>query len=308
MLTRPTLLDIAILNGADSAAGLIEEVMQAHPEIAAGHWRTIRGLNYRTKVRTSVPTVPFRDANEGTAVVKSTYANRLVETYICNPYWECDKAVADASEEGPEAFIATEAAGILEGAMQTLAKCFYYGRHETLGDAKAFPGLIDSYDAADRVVDAEGTTPNTGTSVWLVKWGIDSVAWVLGQGGELAVSDPRIETIRDDAGNPLTGYVQDLLMRPGLQVANRTKVVRIKKLTADAGCTLDDDILAEALSKFPAGIVPDVMLMTRRSREQLRKSRTATNATGAPAPIPSDAYGVPIAVTDAIADTEPLTL
>lgn len=307
-MSRPTLLDIATINGADSAVGLIEEAMQIHPEILGGFWRTIRGLNYQTKVRVEVPTIGFRHANEGTAVVKSRYINRLVEAFIVNPYWECDKAVADASEEGAEAFIAMEAAGIMEGTMQRVSRCFYYGQHATLGDAKAFPGLLDSYDAAGMTVDAAGTTGDTGSSVWLLKWGLNGVTWVLGQGGEIAVSDVRTETIRDDNGNPLTGYVQDLLARVGLAVHNHRKVVRIKKLTADANKGLTDDLIAEALSKFPAGVVPDVMLMSRRSREQLRKSRTATNATGAPAPIPDEAFGVPIQVSDAIVDTEPLTL
>jgi hypothetical protein len=48
--------------------------------------------------------------------------------------------------------------------------------------------------------------------------------------------------------------------------------------------------------------------MTKRSQEQLRASRTATNATGAPAPIPTDAFGIPIGVTDGILNTEALTL
>ncbi len=307
-MSRPTLLDIATINGADSAVGLIEEAMEAHPEINGGFWRTIRGLNYKTKVRTAVPSVSFRDANEGTATAKSTYINRLVEAMIINPIWECDKAVADASEEGPEAFIAMEAAGILEGAMQTISKCFYYGRHATLGDGKAFPGLLASYDADNMTVDAGGTTANTGSSVWLVKWGLNGVTWCLGQNGEIAVSDVRTETIHDDDSNPLTGYVQDLLARVGLGVHNVQKVARIKKITADSDKTLDDDLIAEALSKFPAGTVPDVMFMSRRSREQLRSSRTATNTVGAPAPIPTEAFGVPIQVSDAIVDTEPLTL
>jgi len=306
-MSRPTLLDIATINGSDSATGLIEEAMQTHPEIRGGFWRTIRGLNYKTKVRTSVPTVAFRDANEGTAAVKSTYINRLVEAMIINPIWECDKAVADASEEGAEAFIAMEALGLLEGAMQTIAKCFYYGRNATFGDAKGCPGLVDSIAAA-MAVDAGGTTDATASSLWLVKWGLNGVSWCLGQGGEIAVSDVRTETIHDDSGNPLTGYVQDLLARVGVGVHNIQHLGRIKKITADADRTLTDDLIAEALSKFPAGVVPDVAYMSRRSLEQLRKSRTATNATGAPAPIPTESFGVPIEVSDAIVDTETLTL
>ena len=47
-------------------------------------------------------------------------------------------------------------------------------------------------------------------------------------------------------------------------------------------------------------------VMNRRSLRQLQNSRTATNPTGAPAPIPDSAFGVPIIVTDAIVSTEAL--
>jgi hypothetical protein len=44
--------------------------------------------------------------------------------------------------------------------------------------------------------------------------------------------------------------------------------------------------------------------MNRRSLSQLRKSRTATNATGTPAPIPREVEGIPIIVTEALSSTE----
>jgi hypothetical protein len=52
--------------------------------------------------------------------------------------------------------------------------------------------------------------------------------------------------------------------------------------------------------------MPTILVMNRRSLKQLQESRTATNATGAPAPFPSEAFGVPILVTDAITNTEAL--
>ena len=304
-MTMPTLLDIAKANGSDGVVGLIDEATKAHPELVLAPARTIRGLNYKTLVRTANPTVGFRNANEGTAATKGTYENRLVETYILNPRWECDKAVADRYEDGPEAYIALEASAILEAAMQTLATQFYYG---TGADAKGFPGLLAAYDATNMVVDAGGTTATTGSSVWALRFGPKNVTWVYGNGGSLELSDVAEQRILDADDNPFTAYVQELLAYPGLQVASLYSIGRIKKLTADSGKGLTDDLIAELLSKFPVGVRPDVMLMTRRSLRQLQDSRTATNATGAPAPFPTEAFGVPIAPTDAITDTEALTL
>ena len=134
------------------------------------------------------------------------------------------------------------------------------------------------------------------------------MTWVYGNNGSLELSDVAEQRILDGSNNPFTAYVQELLAYPGLQVASLYSIGRIKKLTADAGHTLTDDLVAELLSKFPVGVRPDVLLMSRRSLRQLQDSRTATNATGAPAPFPTESFGVPVAPTDAITDTEALTL
>jgi len=320
-MTRPTLLDIAKRNLGDNEVGLIEEAIYNLPEITGfdreynraiagvGQIKPIKGINYYTKVRTALPTAGFRAANEGVTATKSSYINRLVETFILNPRWECDKAVADRDEMGPEAFIAEEADGVLQAAFLQAARNFYYGVNTTYsGDAKGYPGLIDSYDSTNMVVDAGGTTVTTGSSVWLVKWGPKDVRWVVGQNGELVISDVRVETILDASSAPLTGYVQELLGYLGLQVGSINSVCRIKKLTADSGTGLTDTLLYQALGKFPAGVRPDSIFLTKRSREQLRNDRTAVNTTGAPAPIPTEFEGIPILTTSALSDVEALTL
>lgn len=137
-------------------------------------------------------------------------------------------------------------------------------------------------------------------NVWALRFGPKHVTWVYGNGGSLELSDVAEQRILDANNNPFTAYVQELLAYPGLQVASLYSIGRIKKLTADSGKGLTNDLVAELLSKFPVGVRPDVFLMSRRSLRQLQDSRTATNATGAPAPFPTEAFGVPIAPTDAI--------
>ncbi len=110
MPTYATLLDMAKRNGRDRAVPLIQETSRLIPEISGtteegtklpgvGSVRTIKGINYSTLVRVTNPTVAFRDANEGVNSSVSQYINRLVETFILNPRWEADKAVADRSED-----------------------------------------------------------------------------------------------------------------------------------------------------------------------------------------------------------------
>lgn len=314
-MARATLLDIAKANASDSTVGLIEEAMQSHPELTLGAARTINGINYETLVRTALPTgSSFRHVNQGVTPSKSIYENRVVSTYTLDRRWEADKAAADRYEDGAAAFIAMEAAGQVEKGMQDVSACFYYGNDPAtayLADAKGFPGLMNAYDADNMVLDAGGTTDDEATSVWLVKFGAQNVQWVWGREGQLEPDDVRIETVTDADGGKFDAYVQTMLAYPGLQVASRYSVARIKKLTKDDGKGLTDDLLYDALGLFPAGVTPDVILMSRRSAGQLRKSRTATNATGVPAPMPQSVEGlngesIPIRTTDAIRNDEKL--
>lgn len=302
-MAMPTLLDIAKANGSDALVGLIDETTQAAPEVRSGAARTVRGLSYKTLVRTGLPTVGFRSANAGYASSKGVYENRTYECYLFNPRWECDKAVAMAHEDGMEAFVALEASGIMEAAFQELGSQFYYG---TSNDSLGFPGLLAAYDSTNMVVDAGGTADNVSTSVWAVKFGPRDVQWIYGQDGNLSLSDLIEARLTDGSSNPYTGLVQEILMHVGLQVGSTRSIARIKKLTTDSGKGVTDARIASCLALFQTGVKPDVLFMNRRSLEQLRASRTATNATGAPAPMPAEAFGVPILVTDSITSTETL--
>ena len=313
-----TLLDIAKANGSDATTGLIDETINAHPEIKVGSARTIKGQSYKTLVRTSLPTTSFRNANQGSATVKSTYENRLVETFILNPRWVCDKAIADRYEDGPEAYIGMEANALIAGSMVRLASQFYYGQSSlaavtganglALGDSAGFPGLMAAYDSTNMVVNAGGTSAGTGSSVWAVKFGPDMVQCVYGENGTLDISPLWTFPYTDpnDSTKQFTAYIQELLAYPGLQIGNLRTIGRIYNLTADAGCTLTDAKLFSLLALFPVGYRPDAVFMSRRSLNQLRQSRTAVNVTGAPAPIPTEVEGIPIFPTDAISNVETL--
>jgi hypothetical protein len=262
----PTLLDIAKKNGSDyNLAGLIDETTKLTPEVRLGSTRTIKGQSYKQYVRTSLPTSPFRYANQGTPISKAAYEERVVECFILNPQWECDIAVADKDEDGPESFIALAADAQMKAAIQALGRSFFYGRHiwsPTVGGvvtvqgggSAAFPGLADlynpayEYDAGGTANDipvvnsapAYGTVPSGAespagnafgfTSVYGVKWGLQNVCWVWGQNGEMKVEDVQKVRAQDSAGNPLMVYHQGLLAYPGLQLGDQRSVVRIKNI------------------------------------------------------------------------------
>ncbi|ODA28067.1 hypothetical protein A6X21_14495 [Planctopirus hydrillae] len=295
-----TLLDIAKKNGSDRTVGLIEETVVATPELQLGAARTIKGISYPVLVRNSVPKGGFRSANEGTERVKSEYVNKTFEAMIFNPQWAMDKAVAMADEDGPAAAMAREAQGIMLGSMIHLAMQFYYGVNN---DAKGFPGLEAQYDLTGMTLDAEGAG---GRSVWAVKFGPQHVQWLWAQDGTgLVVTPEREQTLYDANGKPYTGILQEINTRVGLQLGSRHSAARIANLDGTTGHTLNDDLMFDLLAKFPADVRPDMFLMNTKSLNELRKSRTATNATGTPAPLPTEVGNIPIMLTEALKDNEP---
>lgn len=306
-----TLLDIAKMNGSDAVVGLIDEAVRGVPELSGinphtmtpipgvGTGRTITGQNFKTLIRTSLPSVGFRNANEGRAETKSTYENRLFETFILNPAWSADKAVADRHEDGWQSLLALEADAHMKAAMMELASQFYYG---VSNDAKGHPGL-QAFVSSAMTVDATGSSAGTGSSVYAVKWGLQAVAWLWGTNGQLQLSDVS-ERDRSDGTNNYTAYFQELTAYPGLQTASVNAVGRVKNLTEDSGKGLTDTLLAKLYELFPLGQKPDVFFCSKRSWRQLKASRTATNQTGAPAPFPTEFEGIPICPTEALLNNE----
>jgi len=311
MPNNTTLLDLAKLNGADPVVGLIEEVATASPEVVTIPARTIRGTSYKTVIRNSRPSVAFRSANEGTAATKSNFAERLVEAFILSARIEVDKAVARGYEDGPEALQAIEGAGVMRAALSTVGSQTIYGRS---AGSKGFIGLQEfiATFGDELVVDAAGTTSSTGSSVYAIKAGNQGVQYVYGNGTSFDLSPFREGDATDSNGNRFAAYISDLTAWIGLQCVNKYAIGRIKKCTADSGKGVTDAKIAELLSKFPVGERPTHLLMSRRSAFQLQISRTMTASTkqeaftGVLPGTPTESFGIPIIITDSIADNEAL--
>lgn len=312
-MSRLTLLDVAKLNGADKVVGLIEEVLTSAPEAQRFPFRVISGTSYPTLTRVSYPGVGFRVANAGVATTKSEFVRKLVQAYIFGGRVEADKAVAMAYEDGMEAYEMMEAVGTMRQALIDLGRQIWYG---TSFDADGFPGIKAALPytagiADGSVINATGSTANTASSVYAVKFGLQDCTLVGGNGRVPELSEFRDETIYDGDDLPLPGRVADLVGWIGLQIGSVNSVRRIANLTAESGKGLTDSLLAQLLNSFPAGHIPDAIFMSRRSRLQLQISRSAVGQVasgtgGAPAfaGLPDNYDGIPIIATDSILNTD----
>ena len=324
-MAQQTLLDIAKLNGSDSVVGLIEENLTYAPELMVVPARTIRGTSFKTVSRDTYPGVGFRNANGGVAYTKSTFLNRTHEAYIFSGNVRADVAVAAAYEDGPDAWKAMEASGVMKQAMIDIGSQFFYG---VAADSKGFPGLKAFHDAfsteltarsvAPIVLDAGGTTAATGSSVYGVKFGNDGLQFIYGQNSTFELSEWFRQMVNDGtAGQDYLAECASLNAWIGLQAANPYCIGRLKDATADSGLGVTDARLAQLLSLYPVGYKPDAWFMTRRSAFQLQASRSATSVTNASAkgatgqdifaPEPISACGIPIVVTDSLTNTEVLS-
>jgi len=308
-----TILDVLRRNSADPEVGIIEESMALHPEITMGAAKQIAGTTYKTVVRTALPSVGFRSVNEGVATTRSTLAIRTADCFLVDCGVEVDKAMAQVGMDPLEEILADELAAHAEAGARSLASQFYYGTLSTVGAAssaasatKGFPGLIDTYDSTNMEISRGGAS-GAYTSVWLVKFGPQYLRWIVGADGMLDVKDAYECRLTDGSSNPYDGLRKPMSFWVGLQNVNpRHSAVRIKLIDAGTSPTagLSDAYIAKALTLFKAGMRPDLILMTPNTLYQLQSSRTATNPTGAPAPFPDNAFGIPIVTTDAISEVE----
>ena len=297
-------------DGLDISSAEVSDLLDSAPLISALPMEeSSNGSSHKYVKETGAPVVGFRAENAGRDFDSSDDTLVTVDLKILDFSWMVDKAVADSWTKGRENYIAREGLRHLKAALFKFEQQVIGGT--VGGDAAGFTGLANStgLDAAadEMVIDAGGTTADTGSSVWGVRLGGNDVTGIFkGDGPALSLGDTVVNNFVDGSSKNLPVYYTPGTLWLGVQVGGARSVGRGASVPADSGASLDDDNLADLLSKFPAGSPPTHFVMSRRSQKQLQSSRTATNPSGQPANFPEQAFGVPIIVTDAQSDAEAL--
>lgn len=268
------------------------------------------GDNHKYVKQTGAPVVGFRGVNTGRDFDASEDTLVSIDLKVLDFSWLVDMAVAKRWRRGRENFVAREGFRHIKAAMFHLEKQYFRG---TGSDAAGFAGFPDAAGlnqlSDEMVLNGGGTTVGGQTSCYLVKLGEDDVAGVMlgnGEGEEGAMIDLE-ETVvvnqKDGTGKNFPAYYTAGMTWAGMQIGGAYSIARIANLDSTTAGKLNDDKIIEAIEMFPNG-TPDLIIMNRTQRKWLRQSRTATNTTGAPAPIPTDVEGIPILKTEALLDTE----
>ncbi len=309
----PTLADLLTINGAGISDIEVSDVLNKAPILAAlAAAPASDGTLHKYTKETAAPVVGFRAINSGIDNTTGTDELVTIALKILDASHTIDKAWALAYKKGMEAAVEREVKRHIRAALFMAEKQSIYG---TGNAADGFTGLADTLDNSDddMVVDAGGTTPGTGSSVWGFVTNADEtdITVIGGNDGNLELGETTEQRVQvfDAEGAPagsFTGLYTSIIGWLGLQVGSKYSLGRICNITEDSGKGLTDALIAEFLAKFPSDKTPNFLGMSRRSRKQLQQSRTATNATGAPAPFPTEAFGVPIITAESILNTETL--
>lgn len=307
-----TLLDLSKLRGGDPAVGLIEENMAVAPELNALMGRPISGITWTNIKRTVKPGAAvssFRNANEGSETVKSTYEQSVSSCYFLDCQLAVDEAIVKARQsEGGELndILALEASGAFAEKLVTLGDQFYRG---TTAGAKGFQGLQALYDSTNCEVSATGAS-GSACSAWLVWNNPKGVHWVFGNGGGLNMGAWERTRLVDASLNPYYAYCNNISGYIGLAFGHGKSVVRIKLITTASGKNLSDALVAQALQKMPLAMRSDRrnlrLFANSTAIYTLQASKVPTvgnTEVGFPAE-PTESNGVKIVPTDSLPQTE----
>jgi hypothetical protein len=305
-----TLAGLVQFNDKNLAELNISDLLQDAPMLAVlNSMPASNGTLHKYLKQTVASSASFRDALDGATKVPSQDLLVTDTLKILDGSFDTDVALADAYKGGRDAWLQMELVRTMKQVFSEVEKQIIYG---VGNDASGFVGLQDDaqLDALTdaMVVDAGGSNAVTQTSCMILRSGDDDCSFVLGNDGNIVVEDE--PTIIQKAGSgsgyypalyvPVTGY-------SGFQIGGAYSAARICNIecnTLTSTSAFTDDHIYAALSKFPSGRQPNMVVMNRNALRLLRQSRTSVNPTGAPAPRPVEVEGIPIIVTDSISSVE----
>ena len=261
-----TLLDVVKRKGNDQIIGLLEDTITYAPELSAVMGRPISGIMYKTLHR-ALPTVAFRQANNGSSTVKGKYRQSLHECSIIDAQLQADTAVVDAtapsSPDSPQADIGDmlfdEAQGAVMATYITVGAQMYYG---TASDPNGFTGIAPLVGALNPALNTGAAVITSGTgghtaavqsSVYFIWENLRGSHFIFGNNrGLTMLPEWRIQQVSGNTSGVLTAYVNNLQGWIGFAVNHPLSVARICNINlATDSAPLTDILVASLLQWLP---------------------------------------------------------
>jgi hypothetical protein len=257
-----TLIDWAKRLDPDGKVPTIAELLSQSNEILEDFVLVEGNLptGHRVTVRTGLPSVYWRQLNQGVPSSKSTTAQVDEGIGMLEAYARVDVDLAALNANQGE-FRMSEDYAFLEAMNQQQAATMFYGNVAV--NPAAYTGLATRYGAisgagnAQNIIDAGGTSTNN-TSVWLVLWGENTVFGTFPKGSKAGLqhNDMGQLTIYDANNNPYQALQTHYQWKNGLVVKDWRYIVRIcnintANLVAQSSAADLVTLMSRALDRIP---------------------------------------------------------
>ena len=297
-----TVVEVVAINGADFDAGQFSDILNDAPALAAmGVKESSNGQQHKYIKKEVPPTVGFISDNIGRDFSKLVSKPITEDLQAIDGSVMMPKVAADASDDR-EGTLQTEVMEHLKACMFEWEKQIFNGTNNSAAGFEGFADVVADTDS-EQFINGGGTGGgDVYTSVYMVRvnGSINGIAPVMNYNLEVGTTIVQNFITPDSKNAP--HYYTPVFGYTGLQIGNNYSIVRIGNL--DGTNSLTDDLLSQALERFPAGSGATHVFASRAQRGALQRSRTTYSPTGLPAPVPSDYEGLPIITTDALGQAE----
>lgn len=286
----------------------------------------------RVTMRTGLPAVVFRLANQGVPPSKATTAQFDEQAARLEAWSEIDEMIAELAPDLGQ-FRINQSAPFLEAMMEQFATSLFYGNAGI--SPEQFTGLAVRYSSTTagngaNILKAPSGSGGDNTSIWLVNWHPETVFLIYPQNTQAGLQHKDlglgvIETTAGMAGNRMMGYRDQYVWRVGLGLADWRSVVRIANidqsdLLADtAGATIKlIEYMSRAIDRIqgPRGKMVFYANRTLKSILRVQALNKSTNALSVEAALNQFGedraggelrfLGIPVRTVDALLPTEAL--
>lgn len=277
---------------------------------------------HRSTARTGLPTVAWRQLNQGVQPSKSTTAQSDDHAALLEAWSEVDVKLADLGGN-PAAFRLSEASSFIEAMGQEAASTLWYGNaglapEEFTGFAPRYGSL--SAANGQNIIDAGGTGSDN-TSIWFVNWGPQAASLIYPKGSKAGLQhfdhgEETAETTAGIAGNRMRVYRDQFTWDLGLTIRDWRSVVRIanidiSNLVANSSAADLINVMIRASWRPPGAGGKQRIYMNRTVAQFLDiQTRSAVSTGGQLGYADVDGRrrmtfrGIPIGISDTILETE----
>lgn len=293
--TLPTLENLIRINDANALdLGLSDLLMNANLLRNMYAMPASNGTQHKYLKRTTAPSAGKRAVNDG---LDRTFGADTIVTLDLG-FFDSDHIVDVANAKG---YTKGGAAGFIAREVPSHVQALFWKVElDVIADFAAAIPLSGNA----MFVNGGAASGSVNSSVYAIRSnGEKEVAIVIGNDGEVSVGETATALTQGANDKTLTVYVTPINSYAKAQIGSVYSLARLGNLDATSN-KLTDAKLASLINLAPADRPFTHLVMNRRSLGQLQASRTATNPSGAPAPFPEEAFGIPIVVTDAITSTE----